>query len=302
MKNSTQVALAIACSISGGILAYSIFFGDGGADGLSNFFTIIIFGILFIVFVIGFIFSLISGSVSKKTKTHEILLPLFMPVAGILVIGGVFSMFEEEYTDSINKNITIEKSVNYTKIFSSSLLQLEFFHVSGQVTGNSNNTPTVAPIIPKVIDSVLIIPENEDAYTNIPDKLFFIKKEEKSTTEQYLTGVINASARQEKKCTLQNVEVSKEFPYLDVEVTKAFVLDPSICSYLDIPIILQKLHPDDDANYRKVYFIDSQKHENSILIIAIYNDALSANAKIEDLKINNVINQNKWYNSIKLIE
>ncbi len=302
MKITIKTVLALLCLGSVAILLYTNFYGDYGADGLGNFFTAVIFGILFIASLIGLIASLISNLFPKKNKKRLLLFALCTPAIGIAVILYIFSMFDAEHTTRIEEGITEEKSVNHTETFQSEVLKLEFYHVSGEVIGRSNNMPTIAPIIPKVVDSILIIPENEDAYASSPDKLFFIKKEKKITTEKYLTRLIQQNATQEKECTLKTVNVSKVFHYLNPKTATVFMIQPSSCSYLDIPVLLQKLLPGEITKYRKAYFIDSPYYSDSIMVIAICNDALSANAKIEDLSPDNLRNRNKWYNTLKLLK
>lgn len=302
MKLTPQTLLAIVCGLFGSIVLYTMFFGDGGADGLSGFITLVIFGILFLASIIGLIVSFISKAFPNKTKGKILFLAFCFPFIGVGVILFIFSMFNAEYTTRLQEDIAIEKSVNHTKRFKSEALQLEFFHVSGEVVGSSNNKPTVAPVLPKVIDSVLIIPENKDAYSSTPDKLFFVKKDAGLTTKKYLLNIINTSDLNKKKCTLKKVNVAKEFPNLDSETTSAFMLSTSHCSYLDIPVIVQHLFPEEDTAYRKAYFIELQKHKDYIMVIAIYNDILSPNAKIEELSTDNVSNQNKWYNTLRMLE
>ena len=184
-----RIILVVATLFFGAMAYYFMTQADGGADGLSSFMPMVLFGVLFLCSVIGFLVTLILRKKhSVRTRNWIIGAAITLPIMGLILVIGVFGYFSFQYQSDWENKVANEKSVLETQQFTDEDFGVSFQHISGRVTMYEGGKPIPTPLTPRIENNMLLVPFDDDSYLD-PDVLIKVENEKAITVQNYFSGL-----------------------------------------------------------------------------------------------------------------
>ena len=288
--------LLILATLFFGVLAYYyMYHAGGGADGLSAFMPMVLFGVLFLCSLVGFLVSLlIRKEHSARTRNWILGAAITLPIMGVISAIGVFAYFNYEYQSNWEKSVAQEKSVLETQQFVDEDFGVSFQHISGRVTTFEGGTPIPTSITPVVENNMLTVPSDDESYLN-PDVLMKIEADTPIVAESYFKDL-------KGELGLSNINLEKHdlgaFKNLGEEarlwtVEADFENRKKVANYF---LLEGKDAPD------IIYFLQTAEKPKVLWVLIISGTSYSAAADVEKMSTSDFQNGNLWFHTLELTE
>ncbi|MFK7814101.1 MAG: hypothetical protein AB8B59_16505 [Maribacter sp.] len=295
MKKSSLLLL-LAALFFGAVTYYFMYFADGGADGLSSFVFIVLFGVLSACLFLAFLLSFFLRKGQSKTARNWIIgVVIALPILGILSITGVFSYFTYDYQNQWEVQVESDKSVLTTLRFKDDNFGVAFNHVSGNVSTYYNGTPIPTPITPRIGNGMLVMPIDDSNYLE-PDFLIKLKNEEKVTLSEYTEG-LNKELNLEIKFKKADVA-----DFLNVLKNTEILMLGSDVPYQKREQLGKYLLPEKTGQSDLIYFFKQSEKSQTIWVLIVSSNTLSASATVEKMSTDDFANGNLWFHTLEFID
>ena len=286
-----SLLLLMATIFFGALAYYFMYQSDGGADGLSAFVPMVLFGVLFLSSLIGFLVSLlIRKEQSARTRNWIIGAAITLPIMGLLSVIGVFGYFTYSYQSDWEETMAKEKSVLETLRFKDEGFGVSFQHISGRVTTFENGKPIPTKIIPRVQNNMLVVPADDESYLN-PDVLMRIENDKAIVFESYFKDL-------KRELALSNIDIDEQdfgdFKMLGKE-TKLWKVE---ADFEDRTKVANYFLPEREDAPEIIYFLQTAKKPKVLWALIISGTSYSAAADVEKMSTSDFENGNLWFHTL----
>jgi len=277
------------------VLMYMKWYGDGGADGLSMFFPMVLTGLACIGFLMVFLGVLIFTN-KGDFKFKLLAFALVMAPLGYVLATMFHSTRIEDYEQVVQEVIEEDKAFLETKTYESTALGILFSHVSGNVGRYNDGKPEITPITPKMENGMLTIPVDDESYYD-SDYILKVSKPDSISVGQYVDRLV-------KELSLKKIFFSNDsstFTHLpdDVEILVSKIQGVPLEEKL---ILANYFNPVYEHTPDLIFFIQSPKQPDGVVVILISGQSMSAPAIVENMTSNDFRNKNLWYHTLEFLD
>lgn len=292
----TSIIFATITLFFAALTYYFMFYGDGGADGLSTFILIAFAGILCFCSLLAFLLTLfLRKGQSRRTRNWIMGVALVLPLLGFICVAGVFTYFTADYQSQWEIRVEKDKTVLNDKHFKDTSLGISFNYVSANVTSYINDMPVPTPITPKIKNGILLVPVDDESYHD-PDVLLKLNIDPNTETSQFLKDL-------EKQLQLTKLNFNKisakALPKLDSSY-EIWSAQRSQTSPEDRKKLKLHFVPDAQFSADIAYFIRSKQKPSVLWLLIVSDRVLSVPSFVGNMSTSNFKDKNLWFHTLQL--